>query len=101
MSRTDSSTDAGMDIDKLAQLAQLSLADAERNAVTADLNAIIGMIDAMQAAAVGDTKPMSHPLDLSQRLRADEITETVNQDAYQALAPQAAEGFYLVPRVLD
>ncbi len=96
-----SRTDTKIDIDKLAQLAQLSLLEAERDAVATDLSAIIGMIDAIQAADVGDTKPMSHPLDLSQRLRADEITETVNKDAYQALAPQAAEGFYLVPQVLD
>ena len=90
-----------IDLDKLATLAQISLSEAERGAAEADLRAIVDMIDDMRGAPTDDVRPMSHPLDLSQRLRADEVTDTVEREVLQALAPEAEAGLYLVPQVID
>jgi aspartyl-tRNA(Asn)/glutamyl-tRNA(Gln) amidotransferase subunit C len=43
---------------------------------------------------------MAHPLDRSQRLRPDAVTEVIDRDAIQANAPAVRDGFYLVPKVL-
>lgn len=90
-----------INLDKLAALAQLSLEGPARDAARTDLEAIIGMIDAFNQADVGDTKPMSHPLDLTARLRPDVASAQIDQAAYQALAPAAENGLYLVPQVID
>ena len=45
---------------------------------------------------------MAHPLPgLTQRLRADAVTEEDRHELYQANAPQVAAGLYLVPKVIE
>jgi aspartyl-tRNA(Asn)/glutamyl-tRNA(Gln) amidotransferase subunit C len=44
---------------------------------------------------------MAHPLDMAQRLRADEVTETDRRDDYQRNSGAVADGFYTVPRVIE
>ena len=90
-----------INIDHLANLAQLELTGAEREAVRADLERIISMVDAMQAMATDDVEPLAHPLDTHQRLRPDEVTEHVDREWLQTGAPATEGGLYLVPRVVE
>ena len=90
-----------MNIPHLATLARLSLDDDARLRAEQDLHNIIAMIDAMQAVPTDDVEPMAHPMDATQRLRTDEVTETVDRDGFQSVAPETADGYYLVPRVVE
>ncbi len=90
-----------IDIPHLARLARLSLTEHEVKAARNDLDRIIEMIDAMAAIDTAGIEPMANPLDAVQRLRADEITEKVDRDRFQAEAPEAQDGYYLVPRVVE
>ena len=98
---SDFSSDSPLDVAHLARLAQLALSDEETARVTADLQNIIGMINAMQAVNTDGIAPMAHPLDVTARLRPDEVTEDVDRDQFQATAPEVADGYYLVPRVVE
>ena len=90
-----------IDIEHLARLARLSLsADATARARD-DLGNIIAMIDKMQAIDTSGIEPMAHPLDATQRLRADVVDEEPDRDALQAPAPETQDGYYLVPRVVE
>ena len=91
----------GIDIRHLCELAELSLTDAEADAVTGDLVRIMEMVDRMQAIDTGGVTPLAHPLASRARLRADEVTEVVDRDRFQQGAPATADGFYLVPRVVE
>lgn len=88
-------------IDHLARLAALRLAREERLAVERDLRRIIALVDEMQAVDTEGVRPLAHPLDATQRLRADEATERVDRESCQAGAPEARDGLYLVPRVVE
>ena len=44
---------------------------------------------------------MAHPLNQSQRLRMDEVTETNDRENIQKNAQQIEKGMYLVPKVID
>lgn len=92
---------ANIDIAHLSRLAQLALDQAEKAQVYGDLERIINMVDQMQAIDTEGVMPLAHPLDAAQRLRPDKITESVDRDLYQAGAPRAQDGFYLVPRVVE
>ena len=92
---------ADIDIEHLCRLAQLALKDTEREAVRGDLERIIAMVDQMLALDTNQVAPLAHPLDVDQRLRPDEITETVDRDRYQNGAPATQDGLYLVPRVVE
>ena len=55
----------------------------------------------MQQIETDGVAPLAHPLELRQTLRADAVAETNQRDKFQAIAPQADSGLYLVPRVVE
>ena len=82
-------------------LARLKVDDAEFDDVVEKLSSIVDFVDQLQAAATDDVLPMAHPLNMSQRFRADEVTETNQRDELQKNAPLTDKGYYLVPRVIE
>jgi aspartyl-tRNA(Asn)/glutamyl-tRNA(Gln) amidotransferase subunit C len=46
-------------------------------------------------------EPLANPLDATQRLRDDEVTESDQREKFQRIAPDVADGFYRVPRVIE
>ena len=88
-------------IDKLLLLSQLSLLPEDRERLLGDLSSIVELIDFMQTIDTEGVEPLSHPLEVTQRLRADEPETSLDQEQYQAIAPQIRDGLYLVPRVLE
>ena len=89
------------EIEKIAELARIRIADTEMPEVTARISGILELVDQMQAIDTSDTEPMANPLDAIARLRADEVTETNRRDEFQAIAPQTEAGLYLVPKVIE
>ena len=89
------------DVEKIAHLARLGLTESEIPQTTATLNHILGLIDAMQAVDTTGIEPLAHPLEATQRLRADTVTEQNQRDAYQAVAPAVENGLFLVPKVIE
>ncbi|MDG9923817.1 MULTISPECIES: Asp-tRNA(Asn)/Glu-tRNA(Gln) amidotransferase subunit GatC [unclassified Pseudomonas] len=89
------------DVEKIAHLARLGLSEGEIPQTTATLNNILGLIDAMQAVDTSGVEPLAHPLEATQRLRADVVTEQNQRDAYQAVAPAVESGLFLVPKVIE
>ena len=89
------------EIEKLAELARIRITPEELPAVTSGIARILGMVDQMQSLATSDVEPMANPLDASQRLREDVVTEVDQREAFQAQAPATQDGLYLVPKVLD
>lgn len=89
------------EVEKIAHLARLGLSEADLPRTTETLNNILGLIDRMQAVDTSGIEPLAHPLETTQRLRADVVTERNQRDAYQAIAPAVEEGLYLVPRVIE
>ena len=89
------------EVEKIAHLARLGLNENDLPRTTETLNNLLGLIDRMQAVDTTGIEPLAHPLETSQRLRADEVTERNQRDSYQAIAPAVEDGLYLVPRVIE
>ena len=85
----------------IAELARLRFDATESEAYAHDLRAILELVDAMQGADTRDVKPLAHPLDALQPLRADEVTEDDQRQSLMANAPQQEAGLFLVPRVIE
>ena len=88
-------------IRRLARLARIALRPDETRAVGESLDRILALVDEMQAVDTAGIEPMSHALELVQRLRPDEVTEADRRALYQALAPAVEDGMYLVPKVIE
>lgn len=89
------------EVQHVATLARLQLEDDEIDDVVEKLSRIVAFVDQLQAVATDDVLPMAHPLNMAQRLRADDVTEFDQRDLVQENAPSTEEGYYLVPKVLE
>ncbi len=89
------------EVEKIAHLARLALEPAQAAGLAQDLSRILDLVDQMSAVDTAGVEPMAHPLEMSQRLRPDEVTESDRRDAFQEVAPQTEAGLYLVPRVIE
>ena len=89
------------DIEKVAVLARIRVDDEQVSALEKDLGNILDLVDQLAAADTDSVEPMAHPLNAVQRLRADEVTEANQREAFQAIAPATENGLYLVPRVIE
>lgn len=94
-------TIAPSDIEKIARLARIRVTTDEVPAVAERLNNILTMVDRLQAVDTTAVEPMANPLDATQRLRADTVTEPNQRDALLAIAPASDAGLYLVPKVIE
>jgi aspartyl-tRNA(Asn)/glutamyl-tRNA(Gln) amidotransferase subunit C len=89
------------EIKKIAELARIRISDEEIGQVTQRITEILQMVDQLQAVDTGSVEPMANPLDATQRLRPDEVTQGNRRDNFQAIAPAVENGLYLVPKVIE
>ena len=89
------------EIKNIAHLARLEIneSDIENNAK--NFSNIINMIEKIHAIDTKNISPMSHPLELNQRLRKDEVTEPNQRELFQSIAPKKEDSLYLVPKVIE
>ena len=85
----------------IAELVQLEVDDADLKQLAKGMQNILALADQMQAINTEGVEPVSNPLDASQRLRPDAVTEKNQRELFQSLAPATEAGLYLVPRVVD
>ncbi len=88
-------------ITHIAHLARLELSGVEARAMLEQLNDILAMVDEMSAVDTAGVEPMSHPQEVTQRLREDRVTEADQREIFQSLAPAVEDGLYLVPKVIE
>lgn len=89
------------DVKRVAHLARVAVDEAEGEAVLSQLNDVFKLIAEMQAVDTRGVEPMSHALDVVQRLRADAVTEGDQHELFQSVAPHVEGGLYLVPKVIE
>lgn len=89
-------------VERIARLAHIEISPTEAAQTRDRLNSIFALIEQLQAVDTTGIVPMAHAVNVSQRLREDVVTETIDRrEAFQAVAPEAEAGLYLVPRVIE
>ncbi|NNC23899.1 Asp-tRNA(Asn)/Glu-tRNA(Gln) amidotransferase subunit GatC [Salinisphaera sp. USBA-960] len=88
------------DVRAVAALNRIRLADEDIEPTATTLSGIFELFDALAEVDTSSVEPMAHPLDLVARLRPDRAEPNTDTTTYQALAPDAENGLYRVPKVL-
>ena len=88
-------------VENIANLARLEITEEEIPAYVENLSKIIDFVDQLDAAETDHVEPMAHPLNMTQPLRTDRVTEVDERDVYQANASRLESGLYLVPKVIE
>ncbi|TAK76727.1 MAG: Asp-tRNA(Asn)/Glu-tRNA(Gln) amidotransferase subunit GatC [Gammaproteobacteria bacterium] len=89
------------EVKKIGHLARLNLSESDIALYAPQLSRILDFIEQMNQVDTSQVEPLANPLDISQRLRLDEVTEPDIRNKYQAIAPQVEAGLYLVPKVIE
>jgi len=89
------------DVKQIANLARLEITDDQIAPFQSKLTSILDMVAQLEQADTDGVLPMAHPLNMAQRLREDEVTETDQRKLYQQNAPKTEAGLYLVPKVIE
>tara|TARA_R110001592_G_scaffold52649_10_gene161410 strand:- start:5588 stop:5875 length:288 start_codon:yes stop_codon:yes gene_type:complete len=89
------------DIKKVAHLARLQVSELEADKLCHDIGNILSLVDQLQNANTANIEPMANPLDATQVLRADLVTESNKRDALQKISPLVEDGLFLVPKVIE
>ena len=88
------------DVEHVARLARLALTGDEIEALTGELGKILDYAAEVSALDTADVPPTAHPLPLVNVLRPDALRPGVPRDEVLAVAPEAEDGRFRVPRIL-
>ena len=86
---------------EIAHLARLAIDERDIPDYAENLSGILAFVEQLGSVDTDGVEPMAHPLDMAQRLRPDQVTHNDERERFQALAPAAEAGLYLVPRVIE
>jgi aspartyl-tRNA(Asn)/glutamyl-tRNA(Gln) amidotransferase subunit C len=86
---------------KVAHLARIAVRDDELAPLAAELNAILGWVEQLAEVDVTGVEPMTSVTPMALKRRSDEVTDGNRQADILANAPDAREGFFTVPKVVE
>ena len=89
------------EVEQIAVLAKLRVSESKIDAITSSLDSVVEMINHINEIETDDVKPMANPMDATQRLRADEVSEKSNKETLLSMASQSDDDYFLVPTVVE
>ena len=89
------------ELKEIAYLARINVKDESLNSLKVELEEILKLFEELNEADTSDVDAMSHPLDLSQPVRKDEVTEKNEREELLKNAPSSKSGLFLVPKVIE
>ena len=89
------------DVENIAHLARLEVSENELDEYVAKLSRIVDLVAQLGAVDTDGVTPMAHPLEMGQRLRPDDVTESDEREYFQQNAPDVVHGLYRVPKVIE
>ena len=89
------------ELKEIAYLARINIDKKDFPALKAELDQILNLFNKLNSADTDKVEAMSHPLNLSQPTRKDEVTESDQRSKLQASAPLVQSGLFIVPKVIE
>jgi len=89
------------EVSQIAYLSRLQVEEDSLESITSDLNNILNLVEQLSQLDTDSVEPMAHPLNMTQRLREDEVTEKDQSESFQSIAPKIGKSHYLVPTVIE
>ena len=88
-------------VDHVARLARLDLSDDAKTKMQAELSDILTHAEKIQSLDLGDVEPTSHPISLTNVMRDDTTRPSLSQTEALSNAPEAEDGRFKVPRIIE
>ncbi|MWD28751.1 Asp-tRNA(Asn)/Glu-tRNA(Gln) amidotransferase subunit GatC [Aquicoccus sp. SCR17] len=86
---------------RVAKLARIKVEEDALPALAKEFSDILGFIEQLNEVDVEDVEPMTSVTPMRLKRRADEVTDGGQADKVLSGAPDAREGFFAVPKVVE
>ncbi len=86
---------------KVAKLARIAVEDHEVEPLAKELSGILDWVEQLQEVDVEGVEPMTSTVPMRLKRRTDVVTDGNRRDDILANAPNAREGFFAVPKVVE
>ncbi len=86
---------------RVAKLARIRVEEDDLEALAGEFNTILGFIEQLNEVDVDGVEPMTSVTPMRLKRRADEVTAGGMADKILSNAPDAREGFFAVPKVVE
>ena len=86
---------------RVAKLARIKVEDEALPALANEFNAILGFVEQLTEVDVEGVEPMVSVTPMRLKRREDVVTDGDQQDKILSNAPDAREGFFAVPKVVE
>ncbi|MEE8410059.1 MAG: Asp-tRNA(Asn)/Glu-tRNA(Gln) amidotransferase subunit GatC [Myxococcota bacterium] len=86
---------------RVADLARLTLSDAEVAQLTSDLGAILDYVRQLEELDIDGVEPTSHAIDLPTRMRGDEVRDGLPTELGLRGAPERLANGFGVPKIIE
>jgi len=86
---------------KIARLARVRVDESHKEALAKELSNILGWIEQLSELDTDGVEPMTSVVSMQLPLRDDKVSDGGYADKVTANAPEAAHGFYAVPKVVE
>jgi aspartyl-tRNA(Asn)/glutamyl-tRNA(Gln) amidotransferase subunit C len=88
-------------VKRVARLARIAVSDEEAESLRGDLNAILGFVEQLNEVDVTGIEPMTAVIPMQMKMRDDVVTDGGITDKVVANAPEKADAFFAVPKVVE
>ena len=86
---------------KVAHLARIKTPEDRLEPLAQELNGILSWIEQLNEVDVEGVQPMTSNVVQPMRLRSDVVTDGGKVEAVLSNAPRSADGFFVVPKVVE
>jgi aspartyl-tRNA(Asn)/glutamyl-tRNA(Gln) amidotransferase subunit C len=86
---------------RVARLARIRVEEGRLPALAREFDAILGFVQQLDEVDVEGVEPMTSVTPMRLKRRTDEVTDGGRQAEVLANAPDAREGFFAVPKVVE
>jgi aspartyl-tRNA(Asn)/glutamyl-tRNA(Gln) amidotransferase subunit C len=86
---------------RVAKLARIKVDPSDLPALAGEFNTILSFIEQLNEVDVEGVEPMTSVTPQRLKRRVDEVTDGDQQDKVLKNAPDAREGFFAVPKVVE
>jgi len=86
---------------RIAHLARIAVAEDEVEHLQGELNAMLAFVEQLSEVNVEGVEPMTSVTPMAMKKRHDVVTDGGDAEAVLKNAPESADQFFLVPKVVE
>jgi aspartyl-tRNA(Asn)/glutamyl-tRNA(Gln) amidotransferase subunit C len=86
---------------RVAELARIAEPEDRLEVIVGELNGILKWIEQLNEVDIAGVEPMTTAVEAATPFREDKVTDGGAPDRVLANAPKSADGFFVVPKVVE